>query len=282
MSYRNEEFTFENVPVRYIEGGSGFPVLMIHGSGPGASTIGNWRKILDPLAEKFHIFAMDLIGFGTSGQKPTKPYFDFDLWLRQCLAMVARMPAGPIGVIGHSLSGALALKLTAVEPRVAAVMTTASMGAPFEINEDTVRCWTFPPNPTELRRTAETIILDKSLIDDAYMAAREKILFADPSYGAYFESMFGKDKQVFADAARLSEAELARITCPVSMLHGRNDTAFPPSITLDIAQALPQADVTLIANCSHSVAFEHPAKVIAAADLLFNISLSDAKRKAVP
>jgi 2-hydroxymuconate-semialdehyde hydrolase len=282
VTYRNAEFTFESIPVRYIESGQGLPVLMIHGSGPGASTIGNWRKVLDPLAERFHVHAMDLVGFGQSGKKPAPPYFDFELWLRQCKAMVGQMPAGPVGVIGHSLSGALALKLAAAEPRVAAVLTTASMGAPFRVNEGTARCWTFPRDRDELRRTAELLILDKSLIDDAYIAAREKILFEDPAYGAYFESMFGGSKQAFADAAVLSEAEFARITCPVAMIHGRDDTAFPASITLAIAEKLPQADVTLIANCSHSVAFEHPAKLIVATDLLFNSTLLDAKRKPVP
>ena len=66
--YSKHGFNFEGVPVAYIRGGGkGFPILMIHGSGPGASTQGNWRLVLDPLADRYQIYAMDLIGFGESG-----------------------------------------------------------------------------------------------------------------------------------------------------------------------------------------------------------------------
>ncbi len=51
MGVAEREFEFEGARVRYLEGGRGFPVLMLHGSGPGASTLGNWRMVLEPLAE---------------------------------------------------------------------------------------------------------------------------------------------------------------------------------------------------------------------------------------
>src|SRR5579863_9825036 len=116
-SYRQHALEVAGIEARYIEGGAGFPVLLIHGSGPGASTQGNWRLILEPLAAHVHVHAMDLIGFGQSGRKPAAPYFDLELWLRQCRALIALMPGERIGILGHSLSGALALKLAAAEPR---------------------------------------------------------------------------------------------------------------------------------------------------------------------
>lgn len=268
MGFAEREFAFDGVRVHYLEGGRGFPVLMVHGSGPGASTIGNWRLVLDPLAERFHVFAMDLIGFGRSERKPQPPYFDLDLWFRQCRAMVERIEGQRVGIIGHSLSGALALKLAAVESRIAKVLTTGSMGARFTPNEHTVRTWTFPRNRAELRRTAEGLVFDRSLIDDTYLDNREKVLFAG-DYAGYFGSMFEGDKQRYIDAAVLRPDELARIHCDVTMLHGRNDVAFPPELTLTIAKSIPQADVVLIGRCSHSVAMEYPSKLIASAELLF-------------
>jgi 2-hydroxymuconate-semialdehyde hydrolase len=53
------------------------------------------------------------------------------------------------------------------------------------------------------------------------------------------------------------------------MLHGRNDRPVPPSVTLQIAESLPQADVMLIGNCSHSIALEHPKMLLSACRLLF-------------
>ena len=60
--------------VHYLEGGTGFPVLMLHGVGPGTSIVGNFGPVLEPLAEQFHIIAADLIGFGEPDAKKTEPF----------------------------------------------------------------------------------------------------------------------------------------------------------------------------------------------------------------
>jgi 2-hydroxymuconate-semialdehyde hydrolase len=269
MNFTERNLSVDGYRVHYLDGGSGYPLLLIHGSGPGASTIGNWRRVLDPLARHFHVHAMDLIGFGQSDRKRAEPYFDIPLWLRQCRALIDVMPGAHIGVVGHSLSGALALKLATLEPRIAQVLTTASMGAAFKLNAAVERVWTFPANRDELRRTAQVLIHDQSLIDDAYLDARMKILFEDATYGAYFSAMFSGNRQAYVDQTVLTPAELAAVRCPVSMLHGRNDVGFPPSISLSIAERLPQADVTLLGHCSHSIAMEQTDKFLAAAHSLF-------------
>jgi 2-hydroxymuconate-semialdehyde hydrolase len=263
------EFEHQGLRVHYMEGGDGFPILMIHGSGPGASTIGNWRAVLGPMSERFHVYAMDLIGFGKSARKPAPPYFDFPLWLDQCQAMLDRIPGESVGVIGHSISGALALKLAASNPRITKVMTTGSIGAPFTLNEASVRTWTFPRNREELRLAAEGLIYDKSLIDEAYLSNRESVLFA-PGYEQYFNEMFGGDKRRFVDAALVSPSELDRIRCDVLMIHGRDDKAFPADVTMALSRAMPHADVVLLGRCSHSVAFEHPKKFISLATSHFS------------
>lgn len=267
-AYTAKNFIFEGIPVHYLEGGGGFPLLLIHGSGPGASTIGNWRTILEPLAESFHVFAMDLIGFGLSGRLAKPPFFDMGLWLRQARAMIGLMPGGEIGLLGHSISGALALKLAAAEKRVAKLVTTGSMGMPFTINDATRLCWTFPKDVAALRATAEMLIYDHSFITEAYMQNRIKTLFEDKNYEAYFSEMFSKPPETYMEATLISSAELANIKIPLTMVHGRNDIAFPLSITLALAESLRQANVVLLSHCSHSVALEQSAQLIAQIKLL--------------
>jgi 2-hydroxymuconate-semialdehyde hydrolase len=272
-----EQFEFEGLPVAYYHLGKGEPLLMIHGSGPGASSIGNWRRVLEPLAERYEIFAMDLVGFGKSPRKPAPPYFDFALWARQSAAMLERIPGKRVGVIGHSISGALALTLASLESRVAAVMTTGTMGAPFTPTEATVRCWTCPTNRAELIAALSGLIFDTSVIDDAYVAAREPVVFAS-GYADYFNSMFAGDKQQYADAAVLPDALLARIQCPVLLLHGREDIAFPPGSSVAIAAKLKHADLALLTDCSHSVAFERTEIFLALAKQFFDGAFAKAPR----
>ncbi|MDZ7845994.1 MAG: alpha/beta hydrolase [Owenweeksia sp.] len=47
--------------VHYLELGSGFPMIMVHGGG---SHSGEWIDILKPLAKNFHLFVVDRPGCG--------------------------------------------------------------------------------------------------------------------------------------------------------------------------------------------------------------------------
>lgn len=268
VAFTEASFEFEGLDVAYYRSGHGAPLLMIHGSGPGASSIGNWRTVMGPLSEHYEVFAMDLVGFGKSARKPAAPYFDFPLWVRQARAMLERIDGEKVGVIGHSISGAIALHLAAASSRVAGVLTTGTMGAPFTATDATRRCWTCPTNRDELVLALSGLIYDKSVIDEAYLAAREPVVFA-PGYADYFNSMFNGDPQQYIGAAVLDDATLARITCPVSLLHGRDDVAFPDTSSVAIASKLAEGDLTLLSKCSHSVAFERTDVFLALANRLF-------------
>jgi 2-hydroxymuconate-semialdehyde hydrolase len=58
------------------------------------------------------------------------------------------------------------------------------------------------------------------------------------------------------------------------MLHGRDDAAFPPSSSVDIARRLPHADLILLSDCSHSVAVERTATFLALAQDFFGRATS--------
>ena len=264
-----EQFMFDGMPVAYHHGGSGTPLLLIHGSGPGASSIGNWRSVLEPLAQRHEVFAMDLIGFGQSGRKPAAPYFDYPLWVRQIEAMLACIQGETVGVIGHSLSGSLALTLASRHSRINAVVTTGTMGTQFEAPPALLRAWTCPTSRQELQLALEGLIFDHSAITDAYLVAREPVIFA-PGYAAYFNEMFGGDPAQYVSASRLSAATLAAIRCPVMLLHGRDDVAVPASNSIEIARQLPRADLVLLRECAHSVAFERADVLLAMAASFFS------------
>ncbi len=255
--------------VGYYHGGRGNPLLLIHGSGPGASSLGNWKAVLPALAERHEIFAMDLLGFGRSDRKPAPPYFDYGLWVRQAGAMLERIPGETVGVIGHSLSGSIALTLASTTPRINGVMTTGSMGAPFEMIEGTRLTWKCPRNRQELVKALSCLIHDTSDITEDYLLTREKVIYAE-GYADYFDQMFEGDQYRYIEAASLSETTLAGIRQPVLMLHGRDDHSFPPTITQRVAAQIDSADMVLLSHCSHSVAVERADTFLALAHDFFN------------
>lgn len=268
FALKKSSFEFEGIQVGYYCEGKGKPLMLIHGSGPGASSLGNWGRVLEPLSQTYKVFAMDLIGFGISDRKPEKPYFDFDMWIRQAKAMLDHIDAPEIGIIGHSLSAAIALSLASMDPRVSAVLTTGAIGAPFTATADTQRIWRCPTNRDELVSTLGTLIHDKSIIDDDYISAREPVVFAS-GYADYFNEMFGGEPQQYVEKTTLSDSTLSAIDCPVIMLHGRDDIPFPQSSSEILSSKIKSADLQILNSCSHSVAFERTQSFMFAAHQLF-------------
>ncbi|MDB5774016.1 MAG: Alpha/beta hydrolase [Herbaspirillum sp.] len=252
--------------------GNGPPLVMLHGSGPGASSIGNWSKVMRPLSLDYEVLAMDLVGFGKSGRKPQPPFFDYDLWLRQAGALLDLIGLEKVGVIAHSLSGSLALRLAASDSRVAALMLTGAMGKRFDATAATRSTWKCPRNREELVCALSRLIHDQSVIDEAYLSAREPVIFA-PGYADYFDRMFAGDPAAFIAAAALDDEEIARIRQPVLLLHGREDQGFPASTSIALAEQLSQGELSLLRNCSHSVAFERSDTFLALARDFFGRTL---------
>jgi pimeloyl-ACP methyl ester carboxylesterase len=97
--------------IHYVEAGSGPTVILLHGMG-GSS--GAWQLNIAPLAEKFHVIALDQIGFGKS-DKPLvnyriRTYVDFlEEFCRELKIERASL-------IGNSMGGWIAALFTASFP----------------------------------------------------------------------------------------------------------------------------------------------------------------------
>lgn len=262
----------------FVSGTPGkLPLLLMHGLGPGASVSGAFVTIIRFLNEHFHVFAMDLIGFGMSGHRPQEPYFDFELWVRQARAVMEAMPSGKIGIFGHSASGAIAMRLAASDSRVAAIITTGTAGTRLDVNEHLQRLWTFPQNRDELRRSLHSLIYDASKISESGLDTRWTIL-QSPGYKQYFDAMFSGDKQQLADTWVISDQELKSITAACTLVHGRDDLPCPPQFTsLRLAEQIRHANVVLLSSCGHAPALEQPEQVCAAVRLAFasHVSFGD-------
>ncbi|MBN8965425.1 MAG: alpha/beta fold hydrolase, partial [Rhizobiales bacterium] len=218
------------LPGAYLEAGAGFPILMLHGVGPGTSCLANYGPVLKPLSQKFHLFCMDLIGFGNSERNRNRPFFDVDLWVRQAEAMIELMPDGPVGVIGHSMGGALALKVAARSHRVTKVMTSCGVGAPYPITEALTGFWSMPKDRAAMRKIMSRMVYAGDSVSDQMIEDRWALL-NKPGYPEYFGEPFSEPQQQLIDMAVLSDNEIAGIKAQVVMLHGRDDQPCPPELT---------------------------------------------------
>ena len=272
MEVKSRFTTVEGYDAHYWEGGNGFPVVMLHGVGPGTSIMGNFEPAIGPLTAHCHIFASDLIGFGDSGRKLNPPYFDVDLWVRQGLALLDLLPDGPCGIAGHSMGGALALKIAAASDRITNVYTSSTVGTLYNITPALDSFWSLPANKDELRAAMSNMVADPTAVTDLMIEGRWDLL-AQEGYPEYFGEMFAAPRQQYIDAGWVTDDECSRLNergVKIAMVHGTEDKPCPAELTtIELAKRLPKANVTLIKQCGHNLPREATHEYLAAAYDLF-------------
>jgi len=104
-------------------GGSGTPVLLLHGV---PETSSCWRDVAPRLADDRRVLAPDLPGLG--GSVYAGPY-DVPALVAQLAALLEAQGGGPVDVVGHDWGGVLALGLAGLRPDL--VRRLVVVNAPF-------------------------------------------------------------------------------------------------------------------------------------------------------
>ena len=62
------------INTHYYEAGAGEALILLHGGGAGADSFGNWRGCLARFAEHYHVYAVDMVGFGCTDKPDPRDY----------------------------------------------------------------------------------------------------------------------------------------------------------------------------------------------------------------
>jgi len=94
----------------------GPPLLFVHGVGAGASSF-MWRKNFDELARDFRVYAIDLLGFGVS-DKPAAASYSADLYVELISDFIREVSGGPVNIVASSLGAAYAIRVADEHPEL--------------------------------------------------------------------------------------------------------------------------------------------------------------------
>lgn len=260
-----QSIDLNGLATNYHDVGSGEPVLLIHGSGPGVTAWANWRLVIPGLAGKARAIAPDMAGFGYT-RTPRDWRATPANWVAQAVALLDALEIPRASIIGNSFGGAIGLHLADRHPdRVGKIVLMGAVGVSFPITDGLEKVWGYQPSEAGMRDLMRVFAYDHALITDDLVAMRYKASIRD-DVQERFASLFPAPRQRWVETLALPEERLAKITHPTLLVHGREDRVIPFEASERLARILPNAALHPVERCGHWVQIEHTNEFLSVVD----------------
>ncbi len=245
------------------EAGTGPPIVLLHGGGPGASGVSNYSRNIDALAEHFRVLVPDMPGYGRSA-KGVDRRDPFGYLADHIRGMLDELGIQRAHLVGNSYGGSCALRLALDTPhRVDKLVLMGPGGVGTTRGLPTAGLKSLlgyyggeGPSLDKLRTFIRTYLVfdgdavPESLIESRYAASIDPDVVANPplqrpaSLGTLWRMDFTRDRR------------LSTLKTPTLVIWGRDDKVNKPSGAAMLAKRMPNADVLITAHTGHWVQWE--------------------------
>ena len=254
-----------DLQLHYNDAGAGAEtVLMLHGSGPGASGWANFNKNIGPLvAAGYRVILMDCPGWSKSDPVVCTGSRS-DLNARALKGLLDALGLDRVHIIGNSMGGhsAIAFALANPERIGKLVLMGGGTGGPSQ----------FVPMPTEgikllqglyrdptienLKKMMNVFVFDTSSLTEELFQARVSNMFSRRDHLENFvKSLAANPKQFPDQGPRLHE-----ISAPALIIWGRDDRFVPMDVGLRLLWGMQNAELHIFNRCGHWAQWEHAEK----------------------
>jgi len=239
-----------------LEAGSGSPVLLLHGSGPGVSAASNWEAVIPALAERHRVLAFDFSGFGES-QHATADEYGIKLWQRQLLGVMDVLELKRVPMVGNSFGGAMALAAAMRRPeRVARLVLMGTPVGDYPLTDGLRGGREFDGTREGLRAVLERFPYDRSVITDELIDRRLGPATRDGALEALKALIPDAQPAGETIVQGIPEKYLSGVQVPTLVLHGREDDVVPFELGLRLLRGIPDAELHAFGHCGHWVQLE--------------------------
>jgi pimeloyl-ACP methyl ester carboxylesterase len=240
---------------RVLEGGSGAPVVFLHGAGGLLAD----NPFLDQLAQRYHVFAPEWPGYGEStGEELLEDMLDFALhgW-----DVIDALGLSRPHLVGHSMGGMIAAEMACVAPRdldKLALVAAAGLWMddhpipdifaqlPFQLAELLFD----DPQKGQALLTGGADLSDMEALKEFYLVSQRRLAMAG--------------KILFPIPNRRLSKRLYRLTAPTLILWGAADRLIAPAYAARWQALLPAARVEMIEGAAHMLPYERPEAFVRA------------------
>ena len=251
-----------DLQLHYNDAGQGREtVVMLHGSGPGASGWANFNRNIEPLIEAgYRVILMDCPGWSKSDPIVCSGSRS-DLNARALKGLLDVLGLERVHILGNSMGGHSAVAFALANPQRVGklVLMGGGTGGPSA----------FTPMPTEgikllqglyreptienLKKMMNVFIYDaSSLTEELFQTRLDNMLSRRDHLENFVASLKANPKQFPDFSPRLGE-----ISAQTLVIWGRDDRFVPMDTGLRLIAGLPNAQLHVFSRCGHWAQWEH-------------------------
>ena len=261
--YDDQYVIVDGSRIRYWVMGKGPALILVPGL---AASVEFWQYNVGPLAARYRVHALDVLGFG----KSDKEIGQFSL--SYAASFMARfMDALEIeraSLVGNSLGGVVCAQTAAQFPeRVCRLILVGSAGLGRELSPF-LRLWSVPLLGNLVFRMYQRafpslkrwVFSDSRAIDDEWLRAAATVLRTPGVRESTLKvarmgvSLRGQREEMLGDFRR----EVAAMDIPTLIIWGRHDAAVPVVHAYRARDLIPNSEVHIMERCGHIPQVERP------------------------
>lgn len=266
----SEESTLKSISTdpwdfAYYEAGEGRPLILLHGSGPGATGWSNFRGNIGAFAENFRTIAVDMPGWGRSSAVKAEDR-DHVEGLR---VFLDAMGIDEAALVGNSMGGGTALRFVGKYPERVSHLIPMGAGGPgvplfnpaglsegIRVLQATYK----DPSPENFKQLVSIMAFDPKFATDELAELRSQSAMATPQHLENFVAGLNTpNPAAMADFQKLISV-LPTLDVPTLAVHGRDDRVVHYENSLRIVSLMPNSRLLLINRCGHWAMIEHEAE----------------------
>lgn len=236
-------------------------VVLLHGSGPGATGWANFSRNIDPLVEAgYRVILLDCPGWGKSDSVVNSGSRS-DLNARILKSVVDQLDIAKIHLLGNSMGGHSSVAFTLKWPERVGKLVLMGGG--------TGGMSLFTPMPTEgikrlnqlyrqptienLKLMMDIFVFDTSDLTDALFEARLNNMLSRRDHLENFVKSLEANPKQFPDFG----PRLAEIKAQTLIVWGRNDRFVPMDAGLRLLSGIAGSELHIFRDCGHWAQWEH-------------------------
>jgi haloalkane dehalogenase len=255
-------YCFKRIAPEYQD--SDLPLILLHGFG---ASIPHWRKNIPVLSERHTVYALDLLGFGSSRKAFTQ--YEVKLWAEQVYDFWQTFIGQPIVLVGNSIGSLVALYLAANYPEIAKGLVMLALP---DVGD---RQAAIPKALQPLVKTIENLLASPLLIKAIFYAVCRPGMIRRGLKCAYVQPEAVTDELVEIICTPTRDGAAARalvaltqsnqrpqfsppvklllrqLNLPVLLIWGKGDRLIPPRLAGELAQQNTRIDLELWDNVGH-------------------------------